>query len=317
MGSRVGVNVAFSCKSVSEGLGQDVRSTQPEWTAQFFGTHEGKDRHKHRLTDQFVIPGDLAWEIEHTVMEQLRDRSLPFHDRVRCALLFLRLGTTGDPLAKTAAIFREAIAAGTRKQLAKVDRSETLDPTQRALFRQWLFLLHNPTPITFHERPADEQDRVKAELVAAGEAFCEGKGPFWMGGEPFPADVSAIDAVDVAFLRGTETAFLETFFCAKIIGQKFLMSGPGELPLVEGLRRLLLYYPMIAWTAKAFAARRGAAAVAEQDVRRATRSLDQTIGLHDMARLPRKLAEAMKFIVMETPLVEAAMNDVLGPGARG
>lgn len=313
LGSKVGVNVAFSCKSVSEGLGEDVRLTQPEWTAKFFHTHGGKDARKHRLVPGREIPGDLAWEIEHTLMGWLKDRSMPFDERIRCGLAFLRLGTTGDPLAKTAAMFREAIAAGIPKQVRKMERAQTMDKSQRAAILQWMFLLLNPRPVDFADRPAAEQRALEQDAVAAGERFRDQKGRPRVGGRELAADFAAIDAVDASFLRQPVQEALERFFCAKIIGQKFLIaSGGGELPLVEGLHRLCLYAPMVFWTAKAFAADRAAAAVEDRDVRRAIRALDQTLGLQDMGAIEGKAGEALRFVAYETELVEAAMNDFLG-----
>ncbi len=103
---------------------------------------------------------------------------------------------------------------------------------------------------------------------------------------------------------------LETFLKAKIVGQKFLVAGERELPLVEATLKLLVTVPMTLWTAKALAADRGAGRVEEEDVRHALRLIDRTLGALPTSAMPKKQAEACDYVMLETDLVEAAVNDV-------
>jgi len=100
------------------------------------------------------------------------------------------------------------------------------------------------------------------------------------------------------------------------VGQRFLMAGATEAPLIEAARLLLLCFPMIAWTAKALAADRSSSRVEEPDVRRASRAIDRTLGQMSLASFPRPQAKAFAWTMHETDLVASASHDVLSSTSR-
>jgi hypothetical protein len=69
---------------------------------------------------------------------------------------------------------------------------------------------------------------------------------------------------------------------------------------------------MAIWTARALAAARGAAAVAEDDLRGALARLDRSLGQVPLAAVPAKVAKAWRFVIEETALAVAATDDLLG-----
>ena len=72
---------------------------------------------------------------------------------------------------------------------------------------------------------------------------------------------------------------------------------------------------MAIWTSQALAADRGAAAVEDEDLRRALRLLDPSVGQLATSRLPKKQARVCDFIMLETDFVVSARNELLGVGA--
>lgn len=307
MGERVGVDVSFACRAVSEGRGAPLAERQPEWTRLLT---QDADRGRHQLRAGVPLAGELAWEIEHYLVGFLDDRSLPLIDRVRCVLQFTRIATTGDPATASAAKLRAAMARGIPVQVARQPSAARMDRTQRAIFYQWLFLCLNPPPFDLHERPRQEQEREAGRRVREGKRFLKLKGRPWVDNRELAAsfaDVARVDA-DVDELCA---APLETYLKAKILGQRFLVIGEQEVPVVEAVPKFLLALPMTLWTAQALAADRGAPRVEEADVRRALRLIDRTLGTLPTSALPRKQAEACDFIMLETDLVEAAFNEVV------
>jgi len=309
-GDRVGVEVAFSCNAVSTDRGEDVARKVPEWVRMAFGDGEPRDDRRHFLRPGVAVGGDLVWEIEFHLVQFLKNRALSFQDRVRACAEFLDLGTTGDPAASTAKMFRDAIAEGIPRRLAKVEQPARMDATQRAVFFLWLYLHLNPRPATFHLMPQSEQADETARLAAEAEAMAKGEGRPRIDGREIDADFDAVARVDASIFATGDTAFLEKFFATKILGKKYLMRTGRELPLVEGAGQLLMFWPMIVWTAKALAADRGAARVEDADVRRAVRALDHKLGVIDLSDLDKQRQEAVRHVFEDTKVVVAAANEV-------
>lgn len=308
MDDRVSVDVSFACRAVSEGRGRPLAERQPEWTRLLA---EAADRRRHQLRAGVPLPGELVWEIEHYLVGFLDDGALALIDRVRCVLQFMRLATTGDPTAASAAKLRAAMAKGIPIQIARQPSAATMDKTQRAIFYQWLFLCLNPPPFDVHEWPRHEQEQEASRRVKAGQRYLKLKGRPWVDNRELAASFADVAGVDAGVLdRPGVAAPLETYLKAKIVGQRFLVVGEEELPLVEAAPKFFLALPMTLWTAKALAADRGAPRVEAADVRRALRLIDRTLGTLPTSALPRKQAEACDFVMLETNLVEAAFNDV-------
>jgi len=308
MGDRVGVDVSFACRAVSEGRGKPLAERQPEWTRLLSAAADPK---RHQLRAGVPLPGELVWEIEHTLLGFLDDGSLSLFDRVRCVLQFMRLATTGDPATASAAQLRAAMGRGIPIQIARQPSAATMDKTQRAIFYQWLFLCLNPPPFDLQEWPRHEQERETSRRVKAGKRYLKLQGRPWVDNRELAATFEEVARVDAGVLDRPEVvAVLETYLKAKILAQRFLVIGDEELPLVEATPKFFLALPMTLWTAQALAADRGAARVEEADVRGALRLVDRTLGTLPTSALPRKQAEACDFVMLETDLVEAALNDV-------
>lgn len=70
------------------------------------------DTRLHTLRANVRAGGGLVWEVEHYLVQFLKDASLTTIERVRCVLQFVRLATTGDPDLATASALRAAMAKG-------------------------------------------------------------------------------------------------------------------------------------------------------------------------------------------------------------
>ncbi len=308
---RVAVDCSFACRSISGGTGVPLSEHAPEWTALLGGTGAHRAR-QHRLTRRRPLTGELLWEFERYLLGFLTNASLPLFDRVRCCLQFMRLATTGDPAASSAAMLRQAIARGLPLQISGIPRGGGMDRTQRAIFHQWLFLALNPPAVNSDLLPGSgrrhEDERRRAEALR----FVGRQGRPLVDNRELAATFGEIDDVDAALVSADHSPLLERYLAAKVISQRFLIAGEEELPLVEAVPRFLLVYPMAIWTARAFAAGRRAAAVSEEDLRQAVALLDRTLGQVPLDALPAKIAKAWHFVIEETDLVVEAANELLG-----
>ena len=307
-GDRVAVDVAFSCRAVSEGMGAPV-SASPAWESMLLERPLAASRPVALTRSRDVAP-ELALEIEATLIAFLRDGSLSPMDRVHCCCGFLALGLTGDPATPAAAMLRHAIASGLPARVAREPHVTGMDATQRTVFRQWLFLALNPGLANAGEASAARRRRDVQRWRDQGIAFRDGAGSPVLAGVAIRATFDDVDRVEASLMRTSEltTAFL----AAKLIGQRFLVTGPGAAPLIESARLLMLCWPMIAWVSKAFAADRGSARVEDADVRLAIRRVDRTLGQVTLALFPAAQAKAFHWTIHETDLVAAAMRDVMG-----
>jgi len=298
MGERVAVDVAFSCRAVSEGSGVEVRAHEEEWAGLLLEV-QAPAPPAIRLAGREVAPS-IVLEIERVLIGLLRNASLDPPDRVRGAADFLKLGLMGDPTTPHAAMLRDAIAAGLPARVRREPSVEPMDATQTTVFRQWLYLALNPAP------SGDER-----RWREAGIAFRDAVGRPVVGGFELRASFEDIDRVDASLIRrgcDLPTAWL----AAKLVGQRFLLAGVTEAPFIESARMLLLCFPMIAWTSKALAADRSSSRVEEPDVRLAIRAIDRTLGQLSLASFPKPQAKAFHWTIHETDLVTSATRDVLG-----
>lgn len=313
MGGEIGVDVAFTCRAVSRGHGNPVEEAEPEWSRLL---HEAggkaEDKQKHEIRPGVDLPGSIVWELEHCMLGFLNNETLKLFDRIRAVLLFLRIGTTGDPTADTARPLREAMTKGIPVQIIRKRVDSQMDKTQRAIFYQWLFLCLNPPPHQVHGMPQNELEIEKARRLKAGQRYLKRRGKPWIDDREINADFKAIARVDGDILKRADTAALIVVYLqAKILGQRFLIAAGDELPFVEAAQKFFIVVPMIIWTAKALAADRGASRAEVDDVRGAIRLVDRTLGTLPTSALPKKQAEACDFIMLETDFVEAAIADLL------
>ncbi|MEQ8818774.1 MAG: YkgJ family cysteine cluster protein [Sumerlaeia bacterium] len=313
MGDRIAVDVAFSCKAVSEGRGAEVTDRSlPEWADLLSEAAGAVDRRAHRLRGGLKVTPELMWEVEHTLVGLLEEGSLGLTDRVRACLQFLKLGLTGDPAKASAAVLRGAIASGLAKQMGKLAPPEPMDRTQRTAFFQWMFLCLNRPPENIHELPMMEKQAVERERLAVAERFQRQEGAPHVGGRDLACTFEEAQRVDAGIFEGEGPAVLRSFLRAKIVSQKFLIAGQGEeSPLVEGVRQFFLVYPMTIWGAKALAAEEGCGAVELRHVGRALRLLDTTLGQVSILALPEKIREVYSFLLAETDWVMSATRDVM------
>ena len=277
MGERTAVDVSFYCRSVGQGSGAPIGESIADY-ARLLPARDSADTRRHRLRDQVPLDGSTMWEIEHHMLSLLADGSLTPVDRIRCVLQFVRLATTGHPAQPTVALLRKAMAKGIPTQIRDAPLEATMDRTQQAVFYQWLYLAFNPAPRKFHRLVPAEQAAVQNQRETAGRRFRDRHGRPTVDGVELGVDFERIALVETGIFVSGDCRPGQDFLCAKIIGQKFLVAGQKELPLVEATLKFLLCFPMAVWTSKALAADRGAAAVEEPDLRQAIRLIDRTLG---------------------------------------
>lgn len=318
---RLAVDVSFACRAVSEGRGKSLETQIPEWTRWLADdTMAAGKTTQPRLDRKRKISAELLWELEHFLLGFLEATERPLFERVRSMLQFVRVATTGDPEAPTAAPLRQAMAAGIPGQMARQKSKAELDRTQRAVFYQWLFLALNPVTEDPSQGTAAERKASADRHRRAGQAYLRRRGQPHVGGEPLATtfeDIAALPGGILTTGEGSPTPWadgpLATWLRAKIVGQGFLVSGSESLPFIEALRKLLVAYPMVLWTTKAMAAHRGATAPEAEDLSAALRRIDRTLGRVPVSRLPRKQAKAFDFILLDTDVVEATVNHILPP----
>lgn len=314
LGDRVAVDCALSCRSLAEGTGQPVAEHAPAWR-RLLATAPPAPEARHAVRRGERLPADVMRELERHLLDVLADRSLDAFQRVRCALEFNRLATTGKATTPAARTLRQTMARALPDVVRRQDPDGELDPTQRAIFFQWLYLALNPVPADVEMLPAARRTADQRRRVRAGGRYADGSArPFVLDAEIRATfdEVAAVPCADQVV--GDPDRQLERFLSAKIVGQRFLQEPGGEAPLTEAVPRLLLYYPMAAWTSKALAADAGRSRVEASDLTRAIRLLDRSVGQLVPSRLPKKQAKACDFVMLETDVVTAATLDMLAAG---
>ena len=229
-------------------------------------------------------------------------------------LQFIRLATTGDPHLPTARVLREAMATGIQGQVSASSIDSTMDKTQRAVFYQWLHLALNPSASDAGADAAaggDVDPETQASRERAGRRYRDQSGRPHVNDAELNVDFRAIARIGTNIFVTGECRPLRDFVAAKIVGQKLLVAGARELPLVEAVPKFLLCVSMILWTSKALAAGRGLSSVEDEDVRQAIRHIDRTLGQIPTSALPEQLQKVYDWVMLETDLVEAAIADLL------
>ncbi len=308
---RLAVDVSFACRAVSESRGEPLKARIPEWTRQI---EEGAidNSGEHRFSKKYRISGELLWELEHHLLELLGDRSMTLPVRLRAVDEFVRLALTADPRTENARTLRQVMAKGIPAQMRSRAPAGRMDPTERAIFFQLLYLALNPTPLNFQERSHHAQKREQERRVAAAGAYRSAEAHPWLDNRALSCSFADVETVQAGFLASPEGERLgEIWLKAKVIGQRFLKEGDEELAFVEAMPRLLLVYPLWLWTAMALAAERRAGSVGEEDARAALRLIDRSHGQISLRALPRKQQEAWNFALLETPLASSATYELL------
>ncbi len=313
VGERVGVDVSFACRAVSQDRGEPLSGRVPEWRRLLQDVPFSEK--SHRFSRKYDISGELLWELEHHLVSMLSDESLPILDRVRSLFEFNRLATTSDPRTEAARTLRDVLAKGIPKQVRErpVEGDEGgMDKTGRAVFFHLLYLTLNPTPVELFAMPAKARAREADRRVQAADGYkFPGAHPVVNNREQ-RSTFAEVGGVSVDSVRCGPTAeLLARYLRAKILGQRFMREGDAELPFIEAVPRLLLLVPIAVWTAKAIARERGAAFAADEDVRAALRIVDRSYGEIRLASLPPKPRKAWRFVLLETDLPVAAAIEML------
>jgi lysine-N-methylase len=311
VGDRVAVDAALSCRAIALGHGAPLSEREEEWSALLAGLGPLPEA-DHRLTRKVRLDGRVLLEIEGDLLTLLADRQLDFLQRVRCALDFARLATTGDPSTAAARTLRRALVEALPAQVRARPAEDELDRTQRAVFFQWLYLAVNPPRSGADALSPSEAAREQRRRVRDGNLYRAVARRPWVDGRELSASFEDVAAVGATALRTDADGQLERFFRAKVVGQRFLLAGEREMPFAEAVPKLLLWYPLAIWTAKALAADRRADEAGPEDVRTALRLLDRSLGQLSTASLPRPQAKACDFVMLETDVVVAAALELLG-----
>ena len=319
VGDRIAVDVSFACRSVSEGTGPALRARVPEWTKLVFEVDDTRDT-RHRFSKKYDVDGALLWELEHHLLELLSNRSLLVVERVRAVSEFIRLATTSDPRTNAARQLRAVMVSGIPALVLERKSGGLLamDKTQRAIFFHLLFLHLNPTPPELVAASGKKRHKEVKRRVQVADGYKHEAAFPWLDNRELDVDYRAVAAIDSGYFGEDAGAELvERYFEAKIVGQRFMREGEGELPFIEAVPRLMLLFPMLVWTAKALAADEGADSIAETHARRGLRLLDRSFGEVRLSELPAKQRKAWQFVLLETELASCASFDMLAGAGSG
>ncbi len=313
VGDRIAVDVSFACRSISALTGAPIRKRVPEWTKLAFEASVVERQRTYRFSKKYEVSGRLLWELEHEILGLFSDGSMSMFERVRAVAEFMRLGTTSDPRTDAARTLRQVMAKGIPQQIRERPARGGMDKTQRAIFFHLMFLLLNPTPAELYRASGKARQKEVALRIQAANGYKFEKARPWLGNRELTESYAYVDAVRPGFfLSDSGDRLFEQYLSAKILGQRFLREGEGEIPFVEAVPRLLVLYPMLLWTAKALASERGAEDVIEDDARGALRLIDRSYGEVRLSELPAKQRKAWQFVFLETGIETAATIDMLG-----
>jgi len=204
------------------------------------------------------------------------------------------------------------MAEGIPKQIRERPPTGTMDETQRAVFFHLLYLSLNPTPPELWRASGKLRQKEVQRRVQAADAFKFPDAHPFVDNRALSRSYREIASVgDGAVSSDSSNVFLERYFAAKVLGQRFAREAEDEISFVEAVPRLLLLYPMAIWTAKALAAERGEREVRDENVRGAIRLLDRSYGQVNLSELPAKQRKAWRFVLTETELPTCAALDML------
>lgn len=312
VGERVGVDVAWSCRAVALGEGEPVAQRAAE-LERLLAEAGGppRDAGRHEITEGRRISSETLLDYERLLDGILADPAVRLLERLRRAQELVALTAHGEPEAPTAAAFRRAIATGLGRRAERIEAGLRMDATQAAVFWQWLWLCLHPAPPDFDLEPPARREQEALRRVAAATRFRDRQGAPTVMGREVARSFEDVAAVGAGALADDAAARVTPFLRAKLAGQRVLASPDGELPLAEGVARLVLLLPLTLWTAKALAAGRLASEVEGDDVTGALRLLDRTVGALSLAELPAKQREAFAFVLRDTDLVTHATEEIL------
>lgn len=294
----LGVDVAYSCRSVAERSGEPLEARRSEWLRLL--ELNAVTPLQARFNDRYELNGDVLWEIEHHLIRILEDSSRSLLRRLWMIHEFARLALVGAPAAPTATALRRAIAATLGAQLDQRQPPDSMDRTELAIVMQWFYLLLNPIPVGFFDKSQRERtswlqarDRQARAAVGGDNVFVDN--------EPLGLSVAEVRQLGPGVLVDGDTdRSLGRYLAAKIIGQRFLYAGDTLLSFDEALPRWLLTYASIAFASRAVAGQRGDSSVQAQDVRHAVRLVDRSIGRLSLERLNKAQRKAWQFVLQET-----------------
>lgn len=325
-GDSVAVDVSLACRAVSEGRGAPLAERTAEWTA-LLGEVGDPPRVAHRLDARQALPAPILAELEGHLLDLLGAGSgetrddvarLDVLDRARCCLELSRLATTGDPTTDAARSLRSAIASAIAAQVAARPPEGTMDRSQREIFFQWVFLALNPAPANLDLLRSKRLESVKRQRLAVARRHADASARPRILDADLTATFEQVAAVDVgrrgpdaAGLLADEDAQLRRFFESRIVGHRFLRAGDAHEPFVSAVPKLFAWLPVLLWAAKAFAADRGASRAEAEDLRRAIRLVDRSVGYLSTSVLPKRVARACDFVFLETDFVTCATLDVV------
>lgn len=228
---------------------------------------------------------------------------------IAAAYRFTELTLTGEPNAPSAGVLRSAVAQSLPAKIPDMHFNSTMDVSQRSLFFQILYYSLNPGPVEFYEWSKAEQERIKVQRLAQGEAFRDELNSPLILNEPLATTFQAVRAVASAVnaqdLKNTFGAFL----CAKLVGLRFHSDNTQPFPISVHL--LLLSCAEILWTAKAFAAHESQPAFDQTHLEKALRLVDSSIGTLTLSMFPKNVAEAWRTIFTETTFAVTAVKEML------
>lgn len=323
--SPAGVHVAtrFNCPTAAANKGDPVETQKRDLDALFtLGERAG---HFARREDAVAFDRrhQVEWDdllrIEALILGLLTRREFPLVRRLRTIDGFLTLisnSNLGNKEAKRREEFWEALAKGLENEA----RAGIAAPPgrvgylERAFLAQLLGHFARWTPPQYINWSAGKRLLHRLGGLGHGLAFTFGLGRVPVlkrreGSEPGPTHVSVpgprlgeVRRFPASPLSAEASAAVERYMAAKITGQSFFGPEFYGFTFCDGLRILLLLYPLVVFFARSAAIDRGSREIEVGDVASALFHVDHTYGLSPLFRGPAGGLLAQYLVGWEVPV---------------
>lgn len=319
----VHVTTRFNCPTVASNGGDPVETQKRDLDALFeLGRRAGHFVERSGPVDfdrRHRVEWDDLLKIESLILALLTRSEFPLVLRLRLIDSFLTLISNSN-LENRAAKRREEFWDGLARGLENGARTGTTATPgkvgflERAFFSQLLGHFARWTPPQYLHWGTGRRLAHRWDGLLHSLAFTMGLGrlPVLRGREPGesgPTHVStpgarlgAVRRFPAGPLGAEPSAAIERYLTAKIAGQSFFGPECYGFTFVDGLRILLLLYPVVVSFARSAAIVRGAGELSTEDVASALFHVDHTYGLSPLFRGPAGGFLARYLIGWEVPV---------------
>jgi len=259
----------------------------------------------------------LKWmpfeDIWHDLMSFFDHDDLNLVDAMRCSWKYLTMIFEGDPNLETGKMMRDAFRESLPGRVKEMPFADRMDDTQRSLFFQLMYYSTNPAPVDFYELSITEQARIKQARQKQGEQFRDEKGTPCLFDEQMSCTFSEVRKVEFPNGDGGDAVLfkklLKAFLIAKGAGLRFHQETDDQA--LASIHVLLLSLPQCIWLSKAIAANDSRSVVEKEDLLRAVRVIDGSVGNVDSSMFSGKMKEAWEFLFTETDFAAAATSELV------